>query len=108
MLSQGHMGASLCHYTSQAGPRFENSGSLGEGKCCNYVMFEADIHLRPRHTSILDIFKVFDPLLCCPKGIPDLDKTWDAQNYVLRWLKLGCLLNQPFNFVGLGNRVILT
>jgi hypothetical protein len=32
-------------------------------------MVEADIHLRPLHTSILDICKVFEPLACCIKGI---------------------------------------
>ena len=32
-------------------------------------MVEADIHLRPLHTSILDIFKVSETLLCCLKGI---------------------------------------
>ena len=32
-------------------------------------MFEADIHLRLLHTSILDIYKVFEPLVCCLKGI---------------------------------------
>ena len=28
-----------------------------------------------------------------PSALPDLDKTWDAQNYVLRELKLGRLPN---------------
>jgi hypothetical protein len=28
-------------------------------------MVEADIHLRPLHTSKLDRYKVFEPLLCC-------------------------------------------
>jgi hypothetical protein len=32
-------------------------------------MFEADIHLRLLHTSILDMYKVFEPLACCLKGI---------------------------------------
>jgi hypothetical protein len=32
-------------------------------------MVEADIHLRPLHTSILDIYTVFEPLICCLKGI---------------------------------------
>jgi hypothetical protein len=32
-------------------------------------MVEADILLRPLHTSILDIYKVFEPLVCCLKGI---------------------------------------
>ena len=32
-------------------------------------MVEAHVCLRPLHTSILDIYKVFDPLVCCLKGI---------------------------------------
>jgi hypothetical protein len=32
-------------------------------------MVEADIHLRPLHTSILDIYKVFEPLVCFLNGI---------------------------------------
>ncbi len=32
-------------------------------------MVEADIHLRPLHTSILDIYKVIETLVCCLKGI---------------------------------------
>jgi hypothetical protein len=32
-------------------------------------MVEADIHFRPCHTSILDIYKVFETLVCCLKGI---------------------------------------
>jgi hypothetical protein len=35
----------------------------------HYVMFEADIHFRPLHTSTLDKYKVFEPLLCCLKGM---------------------------------------
>jgi hypothetical protein len=32
-------------------------------------MFEADIHLRLIHASIVDIYKVFEPFVCCLKGI---------------------------------------
>ncbi len=39
--------------------------------------------------------------------VPDLDKTWDAQNYVLRELKSGRSPNHPCNSVGLGDGVIL-
>ena len=28
---------------------------------------EVDMHLRPMHTSIMDIFKVFESLVCCLK-----------------------------------------
>ncbi len=69
MLSQGHMVAPFYHYTGQVGPRFGKSGSLEEWKWCHNIMFEADVHLRPLHTSILDIYKVFETLVCCLKGI---------------------------------------
>jgi hypothetical protein len=32
-------------------------------------MVEADIHLRLYPTSILDIYKMFEVLVCCPTGI---------------------------------------
>jgi hypothetical protein len=38
-------------------------------QCHHNIMFEADIYLRLLHTSILDIYKVFEPLVCCLKGI---------------------------------------
>ncbi len=70
MMSQGHMGAPLNHPTGQVVPRIGSSGSLVEWKWCHYVMFEADIHLRPLHTPLFDIPpKVFEPLICCLKGI---------------------------------------
>ncbi len=69
MLSQGHMGAPLHHYNGQVGPRFGDSGSLVEWKWCHNVMVEADIHLRPLHTSMVDIWRVFEPLVCCLKGL---------------------------------------
>ncbi len=69
MLSQGHMVAPLYHYTGQVAPRFGDSGSLEEWKWCHNIMVKADIHLRPLHTTILDIYKVFETLVCCLKGI---------------------------------------
>jgi hypothetical protein len=32
-------------------------------------MVEADIYLRLLHTSIVDIYKVFETLVCCLKGV---------------------------------------
>ena len=69
MRSQGCVGAPLYRYTGQVGPRFGDSGSLEEWKWCHNVMFWADIYLRPLHTYILDIYKVFEPLVCCYKGM---------------------------------------
>ncbi len=49
---------------------FRNSGSLVKWRC-HHVMVKADTHLRPLHTSILDIYKVLEPLtlVSCHKGI---------------------------------------
>ncbi len=69
MLSQGLIVAPLYHYTSQVGPRFGDSGSLKKWKWCHNIMFEANIHLRPLHPSILDKYKVLKPLVCCLKGL---------------------------------------
>ena len=63
------MGTPLYRYTGQVGPRFGKSGSLVKWKWCHNVIFEADIHFRLLHTSILDIYKVFETLVCCLKGI---------------------------------------
>ena len=69
MLSQGHMVAPSYRDTSQVGPRFGNSVSLVEWKWCHNLMVVADIHLRSLHTSILDIYTVFELLRCCLKAI---------------------------------------
>ncbi len=71
ILSQGSMGAPLDRYTDQIAPRFGKSGSLKleEGKWCHNVMVKADIHFRVLHTSILDMYKVFEILVCYLKGI---------------------------------------
>jgi hypothetical protein len=34
-----------------------------------HIMVEADIHLRPLQTYILDIYKMFEPLVYCLKGV---------------------------------------
>jgi hypothetical protein len=69
MLSQGHMVAPLFHYTGQVASRVGDSGSLEEWKLCHKIIVEAGIHLRPLHTSILGIYNIFEPLVCCFKGI---------------------------------------
>ena len=69
MLSQGLIVAPLYRYTSQVSPRFRDSGSLENWKWCHNIMFEANVYLRLLHTCILDINKVFKPLVCCLKGI---------------------------------------
>ncbi len=69
MLSQGHMVAHLYCYTGQVAPRSWDSGTLEEWKWCHDIIVEADIHVRLLHTSILDIYKVFESLVSCLKGI---------------------------------------
>ncbi len=69
MPSQGHMDAPVYRSTSQVGNRFWNFGHLWNGKWCNFIMVEADIHLRLYPTSILDIYTVFEVLVCCLAGI---------------------------------------
>ncbi len=67
-------------------------------------MVEADIHFRPLHTSILDICKVCETLVCCLKGIwlhpytvtlvrlaPDLGTQghlWCENHVITSWLRL--------------------
>ena len=69
VLSQGHMVAPLYLYTGKVGPSFGKSASLDGWKWCHNVMVEVDIHLRPLHTSILDMYKVFELLVRCLNGI---------------------------------------
>jgi hypothetical protein len=69
MPSQEHMDAPLYHPTSQVGNRFWNIWSSGEWEWCNVIMVKANIHLGVYPTSILDIYKVFEVLVCCLKGI---------------------------------------
>ncbi len=54
------MVAALNSYTHPTWLRFWGSGSLVESKRCDYVMFEANCHLKLLLASILDIYKVFE------------------------------------------------
>ncbi len=68
-------------------------------------MVEADFYLRLLHTSILDIYKVFEPLVCCLKGVwvqsytvtpakllaTDLGSQghlWSGNDATMSWLRL--------------------
>jgi hypothetical protein len=67
-------------------------------------MVEADIHLRLLPTSSLDIYKVFELLVCCLKGLwlhpytvtlaklaPDLGSQghlWSKNDAITSWLRL--------------------
>ncbi len=89
MLSQGHMGAALFHYTGQVAPRFGDSDSLEERKWCHKVIVEADIHLRLLYTAILDIYKVFEPLVCC---------LWEYGRTLIPWHQQSCPQIWGFRF----------
>ncbi len=51
----GKLSSTLYRYTGQVASRFGDSGSCEEYKWCRNVIVEADIHLGPLNTSILDI-----------------------------------------------------
>jgi hypothetical protein len=55
-----HLVAALPIYTHPTWLRFWGSRSLVESKWCDYVMVEADSHLKLLPASILDIYKVFE------------------------------------------------
>ncbi len=64
-----HMVAALHSFTHPTWLRFWGSGSLVESKQCDYVMVEAESHLKLLPTSILDMCKVLkclSILICCP------------------------------------------
>jgi hypothetical protein len=63
------LGAPLYHHSSRVGPIFVELTSLVEWEWCHFLMVEANIHLWLLHTFILDIYKVFEPLVWCLKGI---------------------------------------
>jgi hypothetical protein len=66
----GHTVSALHSYTHPT-PwlRFWGSGSLVESKRCDYVMVEADSHLKLLPISILDIYKVFEHIDMLSIGI---------------------------------------
>ncbi len=61
-----HMVPALYSYTHSSWIQFWGCESLVESKWCDYVMFEADSHLKLLSPSILDICKVFEhiDMLC--------------------------------------------
>ncbi len=61
--------SALHSYTHPTWLRFWGSGSLVESKWWDYVMVEADSHLKLLPTSILDIYKVFEHIDILSIGI---------------------------------------
>jgi hypothetical protein len=62
-------GCTLVSLYLQRWPQILEFVSLVDWKWCRCMMIEADIHLRLLLTSILDIYNVFEVLLCCLKGL---------------------------------------
>jgi hypothetical protein len=66
---RGHTVSALHSYTHPTWLIFWGSGSLVELKWCDYVIVEADGHLKLHPTSILDIYKVFEHINMLSIGI---------------------------------------
>ena len=72
MLSQGQIDDAPLYWCTcqvQVGPRFGNSGLLVEWEQCHNMMVEDNIHLGLLSITILDLYKLFGPLVCFLKGI---------------------------------------
>jgi hypothetical protein len=63
------MVAALHSFTHPTWLRFWGSRLLVESKQCDYVMFEADSHLKLLPASILDIYKSFEHIDMLSIGI---------------------------------------
>jgi hypothetical protein len=102
-----HMVAALHSYTHPTWLRFWGSGSLVvvESKWCDYVMVEADSHLKLLPTSILDIHKVVEhidmlsmciqyqpctviPTLLLGSEFGVLGHLWSQNDVITSWLRL--------------------
>ena len=73
-VSHGHdvsraFGCTLTPSRQSNWPQIWEVRSTCEEKWCHSIMIEASIHLWLLHTFIWDIYKVFEPLICCLKGI---------------------------------------
>ncbi len=104
------MVAALHSFTHPTWHRFLGSRSLVESKCCDYVMFEADSHLKLLPTSMLDMYKVFehiDMLYICIQYQPYTDipiillgsdfgvrgHLWSQNDVIMSWLRLTATSN---------------
>ncbi len=65
----GHAVSALHIYTHPSWLRFWGSGSLVESKWCDYVMVDADDHLKLLPASIFNMYKVFENIDMLSIGI---------------------------------------
>jgi len=76
------------HYTGQVDPRLWFLGHLWSENDVINVMVEAEIHLIPLPISILDIYKVFEPLVCCLNDLGILGHLWSRNDVISSWLRI--------------------
>jgi hypothetical protein len=98
-----HMVAALHSYTHPTWLRLWSSGSLVESKRCDYVMFEADGHLKLLPRSILDIHTVhwhmiaalhsLPTVICSDFGVLGHLWLWSQNDVIMSLLKLTALSN---------------
>ncbi len=104
-----HMVAALNTCRPPSWLKFWGSGSLVESKWCDYIMVEADSHLKLLPTSILDIHKEFEhidmpsigtqyqpytvilTLLGSDVGV--LGHLWSQNDVIMSWLRLTATSN---------------
>jgi hypothetical protein len=104
------MVAALQSFTHPTWCRFLGSGSLAESKECDYVMVDADSHLKLLLTSILDIYKVIEYIDMLSRGIQYhpysfiptlhlgsdfgvLGHLWCQHDVIMSWLRLTATSN---------------
>ncbi len=104
-----HRVSALHSYTHPTWVRFWGSGSLVESKWCDYVMVEADSHLKLLPISTLDMYKLFEHIDMLSIGIwvqpytviPTLlgsdfgvhGNLWSQTDAFLSWLMLAATSN---------------
>ena len=105
-----HIISALHSYTHPTSwHRFWGSGSLVESKLCDYVMVEADSHLKLLPTSILDIYNVIEHIDMLSMGIQyqpytviptllgsdfgALGHLWSQNDVIMSWLRLTAASN---------------
>ncbi len=64
-----HLVAALHSYTHPTWLKFWGSGSLVELKWCDYVIVEADSHLKLLLTSLYNIYRMFEHIGVLSMGI---------------------------------------
>jgi hypothetical protein len=91
----GHTVAALHSCTHTPWLKFEGSWSLVESKWCQYVLVKTDSHLKLIPTSILDIKKCLNKLICCPWAYSS-SLTQSYQHFLAQFLGSGSLVESKW------------